>query len=188
MLYEEEYIEKKEKNNMIYSILPIEDTDADCIIVPIRMDGSISPNSLQWKIVKRFGTDYEMDFVQDITKERTRIGDPGIFMSAKPGPTVINFPVVDKEGFAVSLTDIVTQMKAIVETMNYLPKYYTIAVPPLGDDYEWEYIENICRTLENINEELVEFCLYPEIEEWENSNENEILTKDETARATLVAE
>ena len=167
---------------MLYISHPILETTADVIVVPIRLDGVIPTNSLQWQMVQKLGATYEMDFAQELAAERIKTGEPGVFIGEN-GVTVINFPILETNSNGLQLSDIATQLKEVVGFLKYLPACYTIAVPPLGKDYLWENVETMCQVLER-HDAMIEFWLYPETEDWEN---NEIGDQETQLPEILVA-
>lgn len=163
---------------MLYITHPIIDTEADVLLVPIRLDGKVPTGTLQWGVVERWGASYEMDFAEELGADRIKAGEPGIY-SGTGGPVIVNFPYMETDGEELQLSDIVTQFKEVVTYMQYFQNCYTIAVPPIGKNYTWENIETICRKLEELNPGMMEFWLYPENEEWEGEDETKTPVHEE---------
>jgi hypothetical protein len=147
---------------MLYLNQPIITSEAEILIVPCGLDGLIEPDTLQWDVSQFYGVSYDKEFHEDLEAEMIEVGKPGMYKNPDTDQIVINFPIRDAAGNGIILTEIISQMREITQFVAQSKSITTIAVPPLGKDYSWEHVENMCQRFENLyGDRGVEFWLYP---------------------------
>lgn len=153
---------------MYYFDKPILLTTADAILVPVGCNGKIPQNSLQARIGSLLGKEYENDYWDNLKKKFLVPSEPTIFMHENINifPFVINFPVRDKFGRGLWLSEIVKGFQDLPVIVRNTP-IRTIAVSRVTDEYAWGVQEDVLNKIEELIgvKDSMEFWIYPPTDE-----------------------
>lgn len=146
---------------MLFFNRPLTEAETDVIVIPCGLDGDIRPSSIQWKMMNRFGSGYEMEFLADIENDLMSIREPGMIKpKGENQPLLINLAIRDTNGNETTPDNILNNLREMIRFVSVSGVVKTIAIPYLETSFPEICIDNMLQCLDDLWKDTIEFHIY----------------------------